>query len=162
MGNTLFCERCAITKEYFKGTSSTKENTEFCAGYLVPFGDSIERCPYCGNTILKSIPISNKDFLCLRDVSNCNRQLLEAMIELKQKDPIEFELKMSQFRNQVEQQENIQKQQSEQLKVHCPYCNSVNVKKISGTERVTSVAVMGIFSKKINKSFKCNNCGGTF
>lgn len=52
--------------------------------------------------------------------------------------------------------------EEEQSKVHCPYCNSTNVKKISGTERVTSVAMMGIFSKKINKSFKCNACGGTF
>lgn len=54
------------------------------------------------------------------------------------------------------------KQQREQSKVHCSYFNSVNVKKISGTERVTSVAMMGIFSKKINKSFKCNSCGGIF
>ena len=46
--------------------------------------------------------------------------------------------------------------------VECPYCHSTNVKKISGAERVASVAMLGIFSKKINKSFKCNNCGGTF
>ena len=37
-----------------------------------------------------------------------------------------------------------------------------NTKKISGTERVASVAMMGIFSKKINKSFKCNACGEHF
>lgn len=44
----------------------------------------------------------------------------------------------------------------------CPICNSTNIKKISSVERVTSIAMIGLFSKKINKSFKCNNCGGTF
>lgn len=46
--------------------------------------------------------------------------------------------------------------------LHCPFCNSTNVHKISGTERAVSVIGLGLFSKKINKSFKCKNCGGTF
>lgn len=46
--------------------------------------------------------------------------------------------------------------------VHCPYCSSTNVKRISGGERAVSIAMLGIFSKKINKSFKCLNCKGTF
>lgn len=46
--------------------------------------------------------------------------------------------------------------------VECPYCHSTNTKKISGVERLASITTLGIFSKKINKSFKCNNCGGTF
>lgn len=44
----------------------------------------------------------------------------------------------------------------------CPFCNSTDIKKISGTERVVSATMFGILSKKIGKSFKCNNCGGTF
>lgn len=46
--------------------------------------------------------------------------------------------------------------------VQCPYCQSTDTKKISGTERVLSIATLGLFSNKINKSFKCNNCKGTF
>lgn len=46
--------------------------------------------------------------------------------------------------------------------VKCPFCQSTDVHKITGTERVTSIVGLGIFSKKINKSFKCKNCGGTF
>ena len=105
--------------------------------------------------------ISKEDALAIYNVTH-STEIIDAMIELKQKDIIEYGLKLSQFKNQLEQQESIKKQQSEQSKVHCPYCNSTNVKKISGTERVASVAMMGIFSKKINKSFKCNSCGGTF
>lgn len=46
--------------------------------------------------------------------------------------------------------------------VTCPFCQSTNVHKISATERAASIVGLGIFSKKINKSFKCKNCGGTF
>lgn len=46
--------------------------------------------------------------------------------------------------------------------VTCPFCNSNNIHKISGTERAASIIGLGIFSKKINKSFKCKKCGGTF
>lgn len=44
----------------------------------------------------------------------------------------------------------------------CPFCKSTNIRKIGGGERAVSILGLGIFSKKINKSFKCNSCGGTF
>lgn len=44
----------------------------------------------------------------------------------------------------------------------CPTCGSLNVRHISGGERVASVGFFGIFSKKINKSFKCKQCGYTW
>lgn len=44
----------------------------------------------------------------------------------------------------------------------CPTCGSLNVRHISGGERVASVGFFGIFSKKINKTFKCKNCGYTW
>ena len=50
----------------------------------------------------------------------------------------------------------------ESPKIKCPTCSSTDVRKISGSERVGSVMMLGIFSKKINKSFKCNHCGYTW
>lgn len=47
-------------------------------------------------------------------------------------------------------------------KPKCPTCQSTNIQKIGIGERVVSVATLGIFSKKINKSFKCKNCGYTW
>lgn len=47
-------------------------------------------------------------------------------------------------------------------KPKCPHCQSTNIAKISGTERAMSVIGLGILSKKINKSFKCKNCGYTW
>lgn len=46
--------------------------------------------------------------------------------------------------------------------VTCPFCKSNSVRKIRTGERVVSVLGLGLLSKKINKSFKCNSCGGTF
>ena len=53
-------------------------------------------------------------------------------------------------------------QYKEQHQVKCPTCQSANVQRISGLERGVSVAMLGLFSKKINKSFKCNHCGYTW
>ncbi len=44
----------------------------------------------------------------------------------------------------------------------CPTCGSTNIRKIGGVERGASIWAFGIFSKKINKTFKCNNCGYTW
>lgn len=41
----------------------------------------------------------------------------------------------------------------------CPTCNSENIEKIGVGERVVSVVTLGLFSNKINKTFKCKNCG---
>lgn len=42
-------------------------------------------------------------------------------------------------------------------KPHCPHCQSTNISSIGTGERVGSIAVLGIFSKIINKSFKCKS-----
>lgn len=47
-------------------------------------------------------------------------------------------------------------------KPKCPTCGSTNVSPIGGLERGVSVGILGIFSKKINKSFKCSHCGMTW
>lgn len=39
----------------------------------------------------------------------------------------------------------------------CPMCGSTDISPISTGERAMSIIGLGIFSKKINKSFKCNN-----
>ncbi len=46
--------------------------------------------------------------------------------------------------------------------ITCPTCKSTNVSKIGAGERAASVGLFGIFSKKINKTFKCNSCGYTW
>lgn len=49
-----------------------------------------------------------------------------------------------------------------QNKPKCPTCNSTNVKPISALKRGESIATIGVFSNKINKSFEYKNCGYTW
>ena len=44
----------------------------------------------------------------------------------------------------------------------CPTCHSTNIKKIGTGERVASVVGLGLLSKKINKTWKCCDCGYTW
>ena len=44
----------------------------------------------------------------------------------------------------------------------CPTCQSTNIRRIGGIERGASILTFGLFSSKINKSFKCNSCGYTW
>lgn len=44
----------------------------------------------------------------------------------------------------------------------CPTCGSTNIRKIGTGERAASVVGLGLLSKKINKTWKCNNCGHTW
>lgn len=61
---------------------------------------------------------------------------------------------------QIREQEDL-KNYSKPI-VICPYCKSTDTKPISGTERAVSILGLGIFSKKINKSYKCLNCKCTW
>lgn len=45
---------------------------------------------------------------------------------------------------------------------HCPTCNSTNIRKIGTGERAASILGLGLFSRKINKTWKCNDCGHTW
>lgn len=57
---------------------------------------------------------------------------------------------------------SIEKHQKYLNNAQCPYCHSRNTKKISTASRATSVALVGIASKKIGKQWHCNNCGSDF
>lgn len=44
--------------------------------------------------------------------------------------------------------------------VKCPYCNSINTKKITNTSKAVHTILFGIFSVSRNsKQWHCNNCG---
>lgn len=123
-------------------------------GFVDGEGD-IDICPIC-----KSTDWEDADLITIKEIST-DKDFLEAMIELKKNDPIEYQLKLNQFKTQVKQQENSKKVE-EDSKPKCPNCHSTNIKPISGTERAMSIIGLGMFSKKINKSFKCLDCKYTW
>ena len=123
--------------------------------------DDIEECPEC------LCPLNREHISPIPDGSwvkaiSTDENFMKAMTELYEKDPIEYQLKISQFKTQVQQQEQTQKSRVEENTPKCPNCHSTNIKPISGTERAVSIIGLGIFSKKINKSFKCLDCKYTW
>ena len=75
------------------------------------------------------------------------------------------EIREKEYEQRVEQARIAQANaQAQELlnKVHCPYCNSTNCKKISGVSKATSVAMFGIFSQKVKRQWHCNNCKSDF
>lgn len=103
-------------------------------------------------SILKKISIS--DYFTITNISK-EDAFLEAMIALKEKDIIEYELKMSQFRNQANQQEQTKEQSKPtEEKITCPKCGSANVS--SGTRGFTLTT--GFFGSG-NPRNVCQKCG---
>ena len=88
---------------------------------------NIDICPIC-----KSTDWEDADLIALKEISN-DTDFLEAMIELKKKDPIEYQLKISQFKANLQQQESQQKEQEEKSKnqIHCPRCKSTSIQTIN-------------------------------
>lgn len=113
-------------------------------------------CEVCGEKVI-DLSMPSDDYNIIVDISS-DPVFINAMIELHDKDIIEYNLKMSQFRTQVQQQQRAE----ESNKPHCPHCQSTNIKPISGLNRAGSIAMWGIFSKKINKSFECLDCKYTW
>lgn len=94
---------------------------------------SIKECPICYKTY------SNNIIYCK-----------ECCVELKTKSKIKRYGIMNTSYKVINSNEHAPK---------CPTCGSLDVGNIGGLERGASILTLGIFSKKINKSFKCNNCG---
>lgn len=129
-----------------------------CNQYMTCEEEATVHKAYNCNGMLQTINIPCKDMYMIEKIST-DTNFIQAMIDLKEKDIIEYNLKMSQFRSQLQQKSS---ELQNDTTPRCPNCRSSKIQKIGGLERAGSVAMFGMFSKKINKSFKCNKCGYTW
>lgn len=134
-----------------------KDDEETFHGYIGWVDENCYECPICQSEMTDTI-LTIDEYDLIDNISN-DISFLEAMIKLKQDDIIEFQSRMSQFKTQLQQQESSNKVDNTPK---CPHCQSTNIKSISGLNRGMSIAMLGIFSKKINKSFECKKCGYTW
>lgn len=109
------------------------------------------KCPFCKNQLVDTF-ISPDDCHAIAESSNYNRELLLAMIQLRKKDVIEFEVKMQSFRKQLEDvgNENVPR---------CPTCNSTDVAPILYKKKALSAIFFGLYSSNVRKTMHCYNCG---
>ena len=112
------------------------------------------------NQKMIQVSMTYKEFNLLCEISS-EPSFMSAMNDLKQKDIIEYELKMSQFRTQVEQQKNLQNthQQQESNVPKCPTCGSTNIRKISASRKMLGAIGFGLLSKTARSQWECSNCG---
>ena len=87
--------------------------------------NATDRFKDCGGQMLDT-GITFDEYLVISKISS-DHAFLDAMIQLKKDDIIEYNLKISQFKIQVNQQS----QQQKSNKPHCPTCGSNNIEKIS-------------------------------
>lgn len=135
----------------------------FCGGNMVLFNvtedEYIKMSDYERNQMIEQMgikpQISKDDALVIYNATK-STEIIDAMIELKQKDIIEYGLKLSQFKSSLAAQKSSNTQTDNRPK--CPTCGSTNLRKISTTSKVTSVAMWGLFSQKVKKTWHCNNC----
>ncbi len=114
--------------------------------------ETLEKCPIC-----KSTDWEDADLITLKEISNDN-DFLEAMIELKKNDPIEYQLKMSQFKTNLGQQESsTKKEESTKDVIRCPKCKSTAI--TTGARGVNNFWGLLGASKTVNR---CGNCGYTW
>lgn len=141
---------------------------------LYGFNDwgTFEACPHCKSMDLQEANLTSNEFRALLKSIRANipddapdtpdtPDIILKYNQLKVDNFQEFNEKMMKIRQQYDEKLDISKQQPKFVP-KCPTCGSPNVKKISAVERVGSVSMFGLFSKKINKSFKCLNCSHTW
>ena len=104
----------------------------------------IYQCPNCGRTYT--------EFQNVYYCGTCNYRLIKQENIKNIKHP-ELSKRNYNVIGTISNQSNTPK---------CPTCGSTNIRKIGGIERGASIYAFGIFSKKINKTFKCQNCGYTW
>ena len=98
-------------------------------------------------------------FVCSKDEEELlrlldNRELVNAMLKLKQEDIIEYQLKLNQFKTQIQEQKAFEEKQQESKKPHCPTCGSTNIGRLVGFAQDGDLILGGT-----RRFFYCNNCG---
>lgn len=126
-GKVKYCKKCF--KEPSKEINALKMITGWtdeyikqyiCIGYYTPDEDKkLEFCKYHTDERLCESNLTMDEYLLLNSIS-VDWNFIQAMEKLKQNDIIEFNLKLSQFKTQTQQQEK--NQRKTENKVLCPKC----------------------------------------
>ena len=137
-----FCQNCYDTK-----------NKIYPTGYSWEIKPEITDCPWChAKNSMINIDFPPLEMYTLLRVSK-NRDFVEAMMDLREKNPIEYQLKLSQFELTVKQMD-IEKQKNVPK---CPKCGSTSI--TTGARGVNAFWGFVGASKTVNR---CGSCGHTW
>lgn len=123
--------------------------------YTVDENKNEDFCQVHPNEKLEISSLSSEEFGILSSITN-DLSFIHAMEDLKQSDPIEFQLKMSQFKANLSQTKTVKENSNIP---HCPTCGSEKLSKVSTMSKAGSVFMFGLLSQKVKKTWHCDNCG---
>ena len=164
-GKIFKCPHCYETgddlEEFNKTLSKlnlkhSEKLKEFTKGYLglsldPPFTDT---CPYCGTKLIDT-GISFDDAITIRDFSDFNKDIFNMMIDLHQKDLIEYTAKINMMKANIEKTKMIKKEIDTTPK--CPKCGSTAI--TTGARGANWAWGFIGASQTVNR---CGNCGYTW
>lgn len=138
-----------------------------CAYASAGYGDESDpiyiRCKYC-NTIMKQTDETGEEVLD-NFIKHTEEDYFKTLAKKYGGD--QFSEEAYEDRIRTVKRENSARQSTQSSKQptnvpKCPTCGSTNIRKIGAGERTASILGLGLFSRKINKTWKCNNCGHTW
>lgn len=186
MSKLILCPNCdkILIEEELKNNICPQCGFQFDDKKKMKEISKIYICPICGNGLSKTN--AEKDcFIC----KYCNHQLIKIdmdmseYMELCEYDKFnkmentktlakkyggdQFSEEAYEDRIRAVKRENSAHQSTKTTQPtknvpKCPTCGSTNIRKIGTGERTMSILGLGLFSRKINKTWKCNNCGHTW
>ena len=133
----VYCDQCGYIKGCFE-----KNNIN---------------CQICNNTLKYIENVETDQYV---KIFKMNRLEQNKYIESLSGRPIDLSYKDKLLDFEIEHHNK--NQQKIKSIPKCPTCQSTNIRKMGGVERGASIWAFGLFSKKINKTFKCNHCGYTW
>lgn len=150
-----------MVREYENWDSNIKKQKDELLKEYDKYEENIKKYGVRIKPIMTTKTIGTKEIIC----SKCGHNISTVK---KLGDSIEFatcekcgEVTYKQLSQNLIDVINNREQSNPQVK--CPYCNSTNVKKISTTSKVASVAAVGVFALgKATKVWHCNNCESNF
>ena len=180
MSKLIMCPGCdhVINENELINNTCPKCGLSFNDEELVKELEKIYLCPICGATYTNT-DARNNEHVC----KFCNKELIKINMTLKEntdflimdgttvKDQTRilankfggFQFSEKAYENRMNIVNNKKQSTTQQPSTpHCPTCNSTNIRKIGAGERAASIIGLGLFSRKINKTWKCNDCGHTW
>lgn len=157
-----YCKKCF--KDPYKYAEHMCSITDLDINYIINEGSigyyitsvDDEYCYYHPDEKMTISNLTAEEYNYMSIDMGAKLDFIYAMDKLKEKDIIEFQLKLSQFKTQTQQQESI-KAQSDNIP-KCPTCGSTKLSKVSVTSKAGSVFMFGLLSQKVKKTWHCDNC----
>lgn len=134
-------------------------------------GNPPQKCFRCGTTLIDSGLVVNGNGREAEELAKQHPMFNQQLHDTLEKQAAEqWERKrqavlqrkeLEELRQRADREAEIQRH-LDRNDPRCPICQSFDVTRISGLDRAASIIGLGIFSKKINKTYQCNHCKATF